>query len=387
MKKKIFWLIQYNQITPILAQFLGVLKTRLKEQLELIFIVPESDADTLENLKPLKPIAFKVMSRAAISSYQAYLAKKEALQENEFTQGLSFADTLLLDDLGGGSVQQTLVKIPKEKEVSGIILQIPTPLGSSDMEERIFQSTILWAKQNQIPALGYELLPLDTKWTLAPSLLDGVIARHYESYDHLKTQLAHNNIWLMPAYESCVFSSTSTNFHLNGVKSCYHNKNEHSIPAHRTILYLPHNVAMIYEYQQMIKILKPLGNRIHLMFATGKDQIRGFYSQKKMIEMIYTDELKHFASYSFHDMASPWEMMMADMVVACSACFNTEIAEKDIPCLIFDLQLPEMTRGNKKRVNTKKMLLNCIKELIELQSYKIELSDIIMMVAGMTKNR
>jgi hypothetical protein len=386
MKKKIIWLIQSNQITPIIKDYLKTLQTRIEQYIELLFFVPETSSDILEKIKCLNPIVFKIKTRTANQSYQAYLSKREFLYKKEFTEGLSFADTLLADDLSGGNARQTILEISLPDNTCGIILQVPTPLGSSEMEERIFQSAILWAKQNTIPVLGYELLPLDTKWTLAPSLPDGIITRHHESFAHLKKQLDHRNIWLLPIYEASIFSSVSTSFNLNGAKACYHYRNEHSIPADRTVLYLPHNVAMIYEYHELIKILQPLGDKLHLMLSIGKDQVRGPYSQKEMIEIIYTKELKNFASYSFHDTNIPWEMMMADAIVACSACFNTQIAEKEIPCIIFDPQLPSMTRGNKKRVSTQKNLLKCIHETMASHQDKRELADILMLLTKTGSN-
>ena len=386
MKKKIIWLIQSNQVTPVITDFLKTLQKRLEQYIDLLFMVPETSLDIIKNIKALNPISFQTATRTATNSYQAYLAKRESLDKKDFTDGLSFADTLLLDDLGGGNAQQTTLELTLPDNTCGLILQVPTPLGSSEMEERIFHSSILWAKQNKIPVLGYELLPLDTRWTLAPSLPDGIITRHYESYEHLKKQLSHNNIWLLPIYEASIFSSVSTSFNLNGVKACYHYRNEHSIPTDRTILYLPHNVAMIYEYQEMIKILQPLGDRLHLMFSIGKDQVRGAYSQREMIEITYNNELKYFASYSFHNMNNHWEMMMADTILACSACFNTQIAEKNLPCIIFDPILLSVTTGNKKRVSTKEKLLQFIKETIELHQYKRELADILMLLTRIGKS-
>jgi hypothetical protein len=379
MKKKIIWVIQSNQITPTIYKFLKTLQTRMENLLDLSFMVPESSAEIMDSIKDLKPGSFKIDTRTAKNSYQGYLAKKESLAQGEFSQGLGFSDVLLLDDLGGGNVMQTFVGLVKSDSTCGLIIQIPTPLGSSEMEERIYHAAILWGKQNHIPVIGYELLPLDTRWTLAPSLLDGIITRYEESCEYLKTTLDKVHIWLLPHYEAAIFSSVSTSFNLNGAKAAYHYRNIHSIPAGRTALFLPHNVAMIYEYQEILKILKPLGDKLHLMFSFGQDQVRGEYSQKEIIKTVYRDDLKNFASHSFHDMKNPWEMLMAESIVACSACFQTNIArEKNIPTIIFDPLLPPMDRGYKKRVNKRQDLLEGVQKIIELKSKKSELGDIIM---------
>lgn len=374
----ILWLIQSNQVTPTIVSFLKTLQTRMERYVDLVFMVPDSSADILSKISVLNPRSFPVTTRTAADSFQAYTAKREALEPACFADGLSIADTLLLDDLGGGNVRQALFALSPEKNTRGLILQIPTPLGSSDTEEKVYHAAILWAKEKKIPAIGYELLPLDTRWTLAPSLPDGVITRYPESCDHLKGQLAHNNVWLLPGYEASIFSSISDKFNLNGARASYHFRNKLAIPGNRTVLFIPHNVAMIHEYRDMIRVLTSLGPHLHLMFGIGTDQIRGAYSQEDSITLIYQKELACFASHSFHDLSHPWEMMMADALVACAACFNTQIAERELPCMIYDPRLPPMTRGNKKRISSEKQLTDEIRKIMDLQKSKAELADIFM---------
>ena len=380
--KKILWLIQSNQITPTINEFLKLLQTRMERLINLSFIVPETSSEILEKIKDLNPTSFKVSNRSATKSYKGYLAKREILNEIKFSQGLTFTDVLLLDDLGGGNVIQTTLNIENSGDTQGLIIQIPTPLGSSETEERVFHSAIIWARQNKIPVIGYELLPLDNRWTLAASLPDGVITRSWESHEHLENILDHNNLWILPLYEASIFSSVSNEFNINGAKASYHYQTTHKIPDTRTILYLPHNVAMIYEYQEMLRIIAPLGKKLHLMFSYGEDQVRGAHTQKEMVEIIYKNELEQFASYSFHNMNSPWEMLMADSLAACSPCFQTNIAqEKNIPTLIFDPMLPAMTNGFKQRVNTMESLEKAMENLIARKAKKMELGTIFMQLA------
>ena len=381
MRKNIIWIIQSNQITPTIYEFLKILQTRMERVLDLSFMIPDSSIDIEKKIKGLKPAVFKTSFRTATNSYQGYLAKQKELNHDKFCQGLKFADALLLDDLGGGNVRQTFFEMEKSDNTCGLIVQIPTPLGSSETEEQVFHAAILWARHHGIPIIGYELLPLDTRWTLAPTLLDGIITRYNESFDYLTKTLNHKNIWLLPLYEASVFSSLSTDFNINGAKASYHYRSAFTIPGQRTVLYIPHNVAMIYDYQEMLKILSPVASQLHLMFSFGKDQTRGSYTQEKIIKTVYHNELKQFASYSFHDMNNPWEMLMADAQIACSACFHTIIAqEKNIPSIIFDPLVPAMERGFKKRVNQKKEFLHSIKKIIQEQSKKNELGDILVLL-------
>lgn len=382
MEKNIIWLIQSNQITPTICDFLKTFQTRMERLLKLSFIVPDSSFDILEKIKDLNPTSFKTSSRAASNSYNGYLAKRNELENNEFSEGLGFADALLLDDLGGGNVMQTFVGIEKPDNTRALIIQIPTPLGSSEIEERIFHAAILWGRQNNIPVIGYELLPLDTRWTLAASLPDGIITRYGESYQYLKEVMDHQNIWLLPLYEASIFTSISTSFNVSGAKASYHYRNTHSIPAQRTILFVPHNVAMVYEYQEILNIIGPVGNEIHLMFSVGEDQVRGSHSQEEIIKTVYNRELKKFASYSFHDAKSQWEILMADSLIASSTCFQTMIArEINIPSIIFDPSLPPIQNGPQKSLNKKQDFLKAVKKAITSKQTQNDLGDILMQLA------
>jgi hypothetical protein len=383
MKKKILWLLQSNQFTPTMVEFFSLLQTRMEKLIDLRFLVPDTSTDILEKITTLNPQTCTTTLRSATKSYQGYQAKRDILKDTLFTHGLSVADVLVLDDLGGGNVIQTTLDLKLPEKTHGLILQIPTPLGSSEAEERMYQAAIMWARHNRIPSIGYELLPLDTKWSLAPSLPDGVIARTLESFVHLKEVLDHTNLWLLPHYEASILSSVSSRFNTDGVRAAYHYRSHHQIPESRTILYLPHNVAMIYEYQELLRIIAPMGKHLHLMFGYGEDQVRGAHTQKEMIDIIYKKELAQFASYSFHNSNSPWEMMMADCMVACSPCFQTTIAqEKNISSIVFDPIRNPMTQGFNQRVNTETQLQEAINQVIENHRFKLEFGSIFMELAN-----
>ncbi len=377
--KNVLWLIQSNQVTATICSFLNLFKTRMAKAFNLSYIVPDTSQDVLKKIESLNPVVFKVNSRTATKSRQGYLAKRNILGNKTFTSGLTFTDALLLDDLGGGNVIQTTVNIEKSKDIACIVLQIPTPLGSSDNEERVFHATITWAHQNKIPVIGYELLPLDIRWTLATCLPDGIIVRYQESYDHLYPQLDHTNIWQLPLYEAGVFSAVANQFNIDGLKASYHYRATLKIPESRTVLYLPHNVAMIYEYQELIKILSKFGKHVHLMLSVGKDQVRGAHTHQEMIEIIYKNELEQFASHSFHNIDSPWEMLTADSIISCSACFQTMLAqEKNIPTIIFEPLLDNMSNGFKKRVNQPDKLEQLVAWTIEAKTKKRELGTVLL---------
>ncbi len=379
------WMLQANQTTQPIVNYLKLLKTRIEDHLNLVFWVPDASASQIDKLDALDPIVIETRVKSATLSLSAYQAKREALNPDRFSHGLLISDALLLDDLGGGSTQIMALRTPSPKDIHGLVVQIPSPLGSSEVEEKCYHAAILWARQHHIPSIGYELLPLDIKWSLAATMPNGIITRYPESHMHLKTTLPHNHIWQIPTYESAIFSPVSTQFHIQGVTAAYHYKNTYNIPTDRTILYIPHNIAMVYEYKTLISILSRVGKKLHLMFGTGDDQVRGGYTHTQTIEMVYEKELEQFASYAFHDMNLFWEMMAADAVVSCSSDLAVLVAEKELPCIIFDPQVPEMSRGNKTRVHTETKLMVLITALLTAHTQKTELAEIMMMTANAGK--
>lgn len=378
---EIAWILQQNQVTPSIIDFLNLFRIRLKQIAEISFLVPAQNPEILKLAEKLNPIPLQTAPVSKGNSHEGFSLKKNLLGDAQFPEGLLFWRTLLLDDLGSGNLFRTHVHLPADRKFKAVFLQIPTPLGSSEIEERIFYAMLLHAKENKIPAIGYELLPLETRWTLIPSMLDGIITMNKDSYHYLthpETDLK-NKIWLLPEYEGRYFSTTASPFWRNGLGCAYQYQNALKIPSERTVLYIPHNVAMSYEYGVLISLLLPVADKLHLMFSIGKDQVRGIHSHQEIIEIISDKELKQFASHSFHDMNAPHEMIMADAVVACTACYATGISTLNcIPTVIFDKMIPSGSRGFKKTIDDTEDLQAEIELIVREHDKITELGRIIL---------
>ncbi|MCD4741905.1 MAG: hypothetical protein K8R67_05420 [Desulfobacteraceae bacterium] len=385
-KSGIYWILQDNQITPFITDFLELLQHRVNSFTKINFLIPSHNSDTLKAAKKLNPIPFKMSSKIKPNSLGGFKLKKSLIGDHEFSDGLSFWRTLLLDDLGSGNLFRAQIHHEIESDTQAIILQIPTPLGSSASEERVFYAWVYLAKQAGIPVLGYELLPLDTRWTLAPSLLDGVITTSYDSYRHLtenKTDMK-KKIWLAPRYEGRFFSPGCPPFWRNGLGAAYQYQKESKIDFDKTIIYLPHNVAMTYEYKDLVSHLTSFSDQIHLMFCIGKDQIRGTHKHNEIIEIISKKNLKE-VSYSFHDLNMPWEMTIADCVVACSSCYATSIAiNNNIPTIIYDPMVRPHKKNAKQSFNNISGLLNSINEVISSHKERDEFAKIFFQITDRT---
>ncbi|MCG8684764.1 MAG: hypothetical protein MI892_07815 [Desulfobacterales bacterium] len=379
-KPIVYWVLQDNQVTPNMIDFLELIKLRVKELIKLKFIIPDMAKQTLELAAKLNPTTFKNSSKSKKSTYEGFCRKRDQLGNNDFSDGLKFWQTLLLDDLGSGNLYQAFIHAPSEQNVAGIVLQIPTPLGSGEAEERIFYAWVHLAKMNKVPIIGYELLPLATRWSLAPSIMDAVITTRKESQEYLIGPQANltQKIWRIPRYEAKFFSPVTHPLFRNGMGLRYQH---HNIPAEKTIVYLPHNVAMSYEYKNLIRHLLPFADQLHLMFSYGKDQIRGSHNHQQTIETISRNELPQF-TYSFHDVNRPVEIIMADAVIACSDCYCAEISSVvGVPTIIYDPMMPPKTEGYKTWTNDAHVLKNCVKDIIDTHMNETELSLILLDIA------
>ncbi len=382
-KPVVYWVLQDNQVTANLIDFFELIQTRVKEFLTLKFLVPEASTKTLKQVSKLNPVIFGVAHGQKQNSYEGYALKKEQLADHAFSDGLKFWQALLLDDLGGGILLQTRLGVPNEKNVAGIVVQIPTPLGSSGNEEKIFYAWIHLAKTNNVPVVGYELLSLASRWTLAPSLMDGLITTQEASWDYLNSPDADldTKIWRIPRFEGRFFSPATHPLWRKGMGLRY---TSHDIPDGKTILYIAHNVAMTYEYKDLLRHLAPMGKDLHLMFSCGKDQVRGSHTHQQIIETICRNELPCF-SFSFHDINRPSEITMADALVCCADCYSAEVASAvGIPTIIFDAMVPENVQGYKIWIQTSRALVRHVKQIISRRNEETELSYILIDITKKT---
>ncbi|MCD4722121.1 MAG: hypothetical protein K8S13_20000, partial [Desulfobacula sp.] len=250
-KPTILWVLQDNQVSPIIVDFLKLLKTGI-DKIHIQLIAPERDEQILKMIQPLDPLTFKATRGNVPPSVENFQRKKDLIHDIEFSDGLEIWKALLLDDLGAGVMSEAALHLPRLSNIFGIILQIPTPLGSSTPEEVIFYEWVKLAHDNNIFIAGYELLPLYTRWTMIPSMLDGIITTNEQSFDYLsaKKQSIKGKVWKLPLYEGKVFSPGTSILWHNGIEVPYHYRAKHNIPKDKTILFIAHNVATSYEYRR-----------------------------------------------------------------------------------------------------------------------------------------
>ncbi len=383
-KPTIIWVLQNNQISPIILEFLKLLKKGLGK-INLTILVPEDDNEALKMTEPLKPLTFRASRRVSERSYENFCKKRDLIHKGQFPQGLKYWQTLVLDDLGEGLIMETVLTLPLVSNVKGIILQIPTPLGSATKEEFIFNSWIRIAHENKVFIAGYELLPLYTRWTMIPSMLDGIITTNELSHRFLSdpARKIPGTVWKLPLNEGKVLSPGTSVLWRNGIEAPYHYRIKFKIPVQTVILYVSHNVAMSYEYNKMLEQIQDLGESIHIMFSIGKDQIRGTHNHEQIIKTISGRVLKKFRSYSFHDLNAPWEMITADAVLACSTCYCTIVAEANgIPCLVLDDTVPETRKGHLKIMGSGSQLKKEVQALIEARSDTTDITNIIYSIVN-----
>lgn len=376
-KPVVYWVIQDNQTTSNLIDFFELIQKRVKEFLTLKFLVPETSTKTLQKMSKLNPVSFGVAYGKSLNSYEGYCLKKTQLGDHGFSDGLKFRQALLLDDLGGGNLLQTRLNLPNEKHVAGFIVQIPTPLGSSTQEEKIFYAWVHLAKMNKMPVIGYELLSLASRWTLAPSLMDGLITTQKASWDYLNSPDADLSarIWRIPRFEGCFFSPATHPSWRKGMGLRYRS---HEIPQGKTILYIAHNVAMTYEYKNLLAHMAPMGENLHLMFSYGTDQVRGAHTHQQTIETLCRNELKNF-SFSFHNMNQATEITMADALVCCADCYSAAVSSAlGIPTVIYDTMVPETRQGYKIWIQTPKALTRWVRQIISRHNEETELPYILI---------
>lgn len=385
LKPTIYWILQKNHVTPFIVDFLNFYRSAAPN-VNIRFLIPSLWEDTIEEAKGVNPEVFQVRILQE-NSYEWYCRKKDAILDIEFSEGLYAWQALLHDDLHEGQVNLLTPELPEDPTLQMVLMQIPIPLGSFENEERIFQACYQWARTRKVPVIGYELLPLNTKWNLVPSLVDGVITSHEKSYDWLTSDKVglKNKVWLLPRYEGHFFTAAATFFWRNGLGAFYNFQHKLNIPNDKTILYIPHNVAMSTEYKILIRELSKQGDRIHLMVSIGKDQVRGTHTHQETVEVISGQDLAKFHSYSFCDLNSSSDLVCADALVACSSSHLSVVsAMNGITTVIYDPDVTPGTSGHLTTVNSFHDLDTEISKIIDYHCKTTKLGDIFSQILNVT---
>ncbi len=385
-KPTIVWVIQDNQISPIILDYFKLLRKGLGK-VNIEFLVPLNDDEALELTKPLDRKVFTALRNISKRSAENFNHKRNLIHDAQFPEGLKVWRTLILDDLGEGLIAETALELPKVEHVKGIIIQIPTPLGSSTKEEMVFNAWVRVAHQNNVPITGYEMLPLYSRWSMIPSMLDGIITNCELSFDYLSSVKLgiKGKIWKLPRYEGKVFTPGTSVLWRNGLKSPYHYRERYKIPSDKAIVYVAHNVAMSYEYRCLLEAIGDAAENIHIMFCIGKDQMRGTHSHEEIVKTTCHSVLDRFFSYSFHDLNAPWEMIGADAVLACSNCYSSTVAEANgIPCIILDEAVPPAQSGYLQIVNNNAEFKVALADIL---SAKAKTTDITHIIFEMINNQ
>jgi hypothetical protein len=345
---KIYWILLENQVTPYMVDFLKLTRERLTD-VSLEFKVLAGDKGAAGTAASLHPSPFKIGFRTDLTP-QNLIRKRDDLGSTALSEGLPLWRVLLIDDLGGGAIVEPGSDLVVDDAVQCIVIQIPSPVGSTANLERLFQALCVLAHKKKIPIIGVEFFPLNVPWMLAPSLVDGIITLRESSYDHLMKGLSREaqDIWLLPRHEASLLFRDS-----------------HKIPDERNVFYIPHTVPLIHEYKTILEGLAGVAGNSHLMFSVGEDQARGTYTHREIVEKVYADELARFESYSFHDINALVEITMADAVIA--ACANGTTAFSityGIPTLIMDEDLEPACYGTEWLVNSREGMETAVKRIM-----------------------
>ena len=383
-KPLIIWVLQRNQLTPHIFEFIIRLKKNLSG-LDIRFVIPENDREQLAQLASHNPLYFKT-HRVDYGNTETNFSKKRAqIGSASYSGELAAWQALLLDDLGAGAIIGTTIIMDSLVNLKGIILQIPTPMGSRTEEENIFEAWIKWAHSKNVFISGYELLPLYNRWKLLPSALDGIITTNELSYTYLTNDSRNipGKIWQLPRYEGNVFSLYTSSIWKKGLEFPYHFQASQNLTKEVSILYVSHNVAMSYEYRRLLEAIQEFGNRIHLMLSIGKDQVRGTHTHREIIKVTCGETLNKFHSFSFHELDAPWETVVADAIISCTHNHSTMIGNTcGIPCIVCDEAVPETNYGSLEVVNDHLRFKDRIAGIMSEKKQKTSIVNILYQIAN-----
>lgn len=192
-----------------------------------------------------------------------------------------------------------------------------------------YTAIALQARKAKAPILGLELSPLGNRQTLAAALAD---------YYALKTDFSRtfainqglataDRAWILPPEESYFFTCRTDPFLDRFPSEESAGRARLGVPPGRPMIFIPHNVAFVFEIREFLKSLRALAFPFTVVLNVTPEVARHSLKEKEIVEKSYKDELKALPDVIVNEEQGwLWTLLMADVVLAPACSVFTELA-------------------------------------------------------------
>ncbi|MBI4522635.1 MAG: hypothetical protein HY695_02350 [Deltaproteobacteria bacterium] len=192
-----------------------------------------------------------------------------------------------------------------------------------------YGTMILHAAKAAIPILGLEVSPLGNKQTLGASLADYYAVKGEFSHSFaVKEGLAPAaNIFILPSQEVYLLTCREDT-HWNDYMAQERLLRERlKLPPGRPVIFIPHNVAFIYEIRQILRTLKVLPGAFSVILRVDPNIARQGLKEREIAAKAYRDEIAALPDLVIEEEGGwLWSLLLSDVIIAPASSVFTELS-------------------------------------------------------------
>ncbi len=192
-----------------------------------------------------------------------------------------------------------------------------------------YTAMLLEAAKAKIPILGLEISPLGNKQTLGASLAGyyGVKSEFSVSFALQEELAPAANVFVLPPEEVYLLSCRDDSYWDDYLGEEKRLRERLGLAPGRVVIFVPHNVAFIYETKQILRSLKNLPYPFSIILRVDPNIARQGLREKEIAAKVYRDEIAALPHVIIDEEGGwLWSLLLSDVLVAPAFSVFTELS-------------------------------------------------------------
>jgi hypothetical protein len=235
--------------------------------------------------------------------------------------------TIALDDYMGCMSIAVFPPLPIKPDV--LVYPLVGIDNSTASSSHFYTAMALEARKAGAPIVGLEVSPLGNRQTLAASLADYYAVKTEFSRSFLVAQelAPAERISILPSEESYLLTCRTDPFLDEYCQQEPLVRQRLGIAPGQVVVFVPHNVAFVYETRRILKSLQSLRFPVTIVLTVTPSVTRHSLTEKEIVEKSYREELKGLPNLVLDEAEGwLWTLLVSDVVLTPVCSVFTELA-------------------------------------------------------------
>jgi hypothetical protein len=192
-----------------------------------------------------------------------------------------------------------------------------------------YTEVVRQAHGKNVPVLGFEVSPLGDRQSLGASLADYYAMKTEFSRSFIVNQdlAPEENVFVMPPLENYLLTCRNDSLLDDFFPVEIGVRRSLGLPPEHATIFVPHNVAFVYETRQILAALAAVRYPIAVLLGVSPDVARHSRKEREIAEIVYRDEIAKLPCVLMCEERGWRELLMvSDIVVGPNFSVHAELA-------------------------------------------------------------